>query len=439
MTKWFAALALTLLAALPARAEIEIEEVTSPGGITAWLVEDHNIPFTALEIRFRGGTSLDAPGKRGAVHLMTALLEDGAADMDAQRFAARVESLAADFDYGAYDDSVAVSARFLTENRDAALALLRASLIEPRFDQDAIDRVRARVLSSIRSDAKEPHAIAARAFDATAFGEHPYGTSPDGTVDSVQALTRDDLLDAHAATLARDRVYVAAAGDITAEQLGTLLDNLLGDLPEAGAAMPERAEVSLDGGIEVVEFDTPQSVAYFGHEGLPRDHPDFFAAFVVNQVFGGGGLQSRLMEEVREKRGLTYGIYSYLMPKDSAALFMGQVASANDRMAETVEVIRAEWQRISSEGVSAEELEQARTYLTGAYPLRFDGNGPIANILVGMQMDGLPRSYVTDRNEMLDALTLEEVNRVAAELMRPEALTFVIAGRPEGLESAPGQ
>ncbi|MFP4327416.1 MAG: M16 family metallopeptidase [Paracoccaceae bacterium] len=439
MTKWFAALAFALLAALPARAEIEIEEVTSPGGITAWLVEDHNIPFTALEIRFRGGASLDAPDKRGAVNLMTNLLDEGAADMDAQGFATAAESLAADFSYGAHDDSISVSARFLTENRDAALDLLRASLLEPRFDEDAIERVRARVLSSIRSDATDPGAIAARAFDAAAFGDHPYGSDHAGTVDSVKSLTREDLAAAHAATLTRDRIHVAAAGDIDAEALGRLLDDLLGDLPETGADLPGPAEVALDGGIEVVEFDTPQSVAIFGHEGLPRDHPDFFAAFVVNQVLGGGGLQSRLMEEVREERGLTYGIYSYLMPKDSAALYMGRVASANDRMAETVQVIRDEWERMAREGLTAEELDRARTYLTGAYPLRFDGNGPIANILVGMQMDGLPRSYVTDRNEMLDALTLDEVNRVAAELLRPEALTFVIAGRPEGLDSVPGQ
>ncbi|MFP4450567.1 MAG: M16 family metallopeptidase [Rhodosalinus sp.] len=431
-----AAMLLTLAAALPARAAVEIEEVTSPGGITAWLVEDRNIPFVALEIRFQGGTSLDAPGKRGAVHLMTSLLGEGAGDMDAQGFARAVEGVAADFDYDAGDDVVSVSARFLTETRDEAVELLRASLVEPRFDADAVERVRAQAVSAIRSDLQDPSVIAGRAFDRVAFGDHPYGTAPDGTPESVAALTRDDLIAAHGDALARDRIFVGAAGDITAEDLGALLDELLGDLPAEGAPLPEDAEVGLSGGVKVVEFDTPQSVAVFGHEGLPRDHEDFFEAFVLNQIVGGGGFESRLMQEVREKRGLTYGVYSYLAPKDHAALYLGRVASANDRIAEAIGVIRDEWESVAEEGVSAQELEDAKTYLTGAYPLRFDGNGPIANILVGMQMDGLPIDYAETRNDKVRAMTLEEINRVAADLFDPESLTFVVAGRPEGLEDA---
>mgnify|MGYP006274763135 FL=1 len=437
--RWLAALAIALLAALPARAEIEIEEVTSPGGITAWLVEDHNIPFTALEIRFQGGTSLDAPGKSGAVRLMTALLEEGAGELDAQGFAAATEAIAADFDYDAYDDAVAVSARFLTETRDEAMELLRASLVEPRFDEDAIERVRAQALAAIRSDLSDAGTIASREFDRLAFGDHPYGRSPDGTIESVGALTRQDLLDAHAAALARDRIFVSAAGDITAEELGVLLDELLGGLPETGGALPGDVEVALPGGITVVEFDTPQSVAVFGHEGLSRDDDDFFAAFVLNQILGGGGFESRLMQEVRVKRGLTYGIYTYLAPKDHAALYLGRVASANDRIAEAIDVIEDQWRRIAEDGVTAEELDAAKTYLTGAYPLRFDGNGPIARILVGMQMDGLAITYPQTRNEKLAAITLEEVNRVAAELLDPDRLHFVVAGQPEGLEATPGQ
>ncbi|WP_371038020.1 M16 family metallopeptidase [Rhodosalinus sp. FB01] len=437
--KWLAPLALAVFAALPARAEIEIEEVTSPGGITAWLVEDHNIPFTALELRFQGGTSLDAPGKEGAVRLMAALLEEGAGERDAQAFAAATETIAADLDYDARDDAVSVSARFLTETRDEAVELLRASLMEPRFDEDAIARVRAQALSAIRSDLNDPGAIASREFARLAFGDHPYGRASDGTIESVGALTRDDLVAAHADALARDRVFVAAAGDITAEELGGLLDELLGGLPETGGARPGDVAVALPGGISVVEFATPQSVAVFGHEGLPRDDEDFFAAFVLNQILGGGGFESRLMQEVREKRGLTYGVYSYLAPKDHAALYMGRVASANDRIAEAIEVIRGEWARIARDGVTEAELEAARTYLTGAYPLRFDGNGPIARILVGMQMDGLPITYPQTRNDQLAAITLEDVNRVAAELLKPERLHFVVAGQPEGLETTPGQ
>ncbi len=434
MKRIFATL-IAFVIALPAWAEIEIQEVTSPGGITAWLVEDHSIPFTALELRFRGGTSLDDPDKRGATYLMSGLIEEGAGDMDARTYARELESLAASFRYNASDDTVSVSAQFLTENRDDVIDLLHTTLHEPRFDQDAVDRVRAQVLSGLRSDQTDPNDIAGRNFARMAYGDHPYGSEGKGTIDSVTALTRDDVATAFTNVFAKDRLYVGAVGDITAEELGVLLDKLLADLPETGKPIPDRAEVTIPGGVSVVEFDTPQSVALFGHAGIDRDDPDFFAAFVLNHILGGGGFESRLMQEVREKRGLTYGVATYLVPKDLASVYLGSVSSANDRIAEAVDVIRSEWARAASEGVTQKELDDAKTYLTGAYPLRFDGNGQIASIMVGMQMDDLPIDYISTRNDKVNAVTLQDVNRVASELLDPEGLHFTVVGKPEGLET----
>ncbi len=428
--------AVTALAlALPAQA-VEIKEVTSPGGLKAWLVEEPSIPFMALEIRFKGGASVDREGKRGAINLMTALIEEGAGDLDATEFAAARQALAASYGFDVYDDALTVSAQFLTENRDEALALLKLALTEPRFDDAAIERVRAQVQSIIASDLKDPGKIAAAAFDELAFGDHPYGSQLNGTAESVAALTRDDLVNAYRDTIALDRVYIGAVGDITAAELGPLLDDLLGGLPATGAELPGEADYLLTGGETVIPFDTPQSVALFGHEGIERDDPEFFAAYLLNQILGDSGLTSRLMEEVREKRGLTYGVYSFLATKDLAELYMGQVASANDRVAQAIEVIRAEWAKAASEGVTAEELEVAKTYLTGAYPLRFDGNAPIARILVGMQMDDLPISYIETRNAKVEAVTLEEVNSLAKRLLQPDGLHFVVVGQPEGLEAS---
>ncbi|WP_137109491.1 pitrilysin family protein [Rhodobacter sp. SY28-1] len=421
------------LLAVPARAEIEIKEVTSPGGITAWLVEDHNIPFAALEIQFKGGTSLDAPAKRGAVNLMTATLEEGAGEMDSRAFAEAREALAADISFDSGSDSVGVSVKFLTENRDQVVDLLREALINPRFDQDAVDRVREQVLSNLRSNEKDPGAIASERFDQLAFGDHPYATTGDGTIETVTALTRDDILAAHKGALARDRIYVAASGDITAEELGVLLDRLLGNLPATGAPLPQDAPWLLPAGVTVVDFPTPQSTVFFGQKGIPRDDPDFFPAFVLNEVLGGGRFTARLMSEVREKRGLTYGIGTYLVNMDHADMLLGQFAASNDKVAEAIQVVREEWGRIVTEGVTPEELETTKTYLTGSYPLRFDGNGPIASILVGMQMDGMPRDYVTTRNAKVEAVTMEDIKRVAARLFKPDDLQFVVVGQPEGL------
>ena len=428
-------IAVMLLAAVPVRAEIDITEVTSPGGINAWLVQEESIPFVALELRFKGGASLDLPGKRGATNLMVGLLEEGAGDLDSRAFSERAESLAASFDFDIGDDAVSISARFLVENQDEALALLRDAITQPRFDQDAIDRVKAQIVSVVRSDAQDPDNLVGVAFDTMVFGDHPYGSAIEGTEDSIAALTRDDLIEAHQGALARDRVYVGAAGDISAEELAVVLDKLLADLPETGTPQAAAVDVSTEAGITVVPFDVPQSVAIFGHEGIARDDPDFFPAFVLNEILGGGGFEARLMEEVREKRGLTYGVYSYLVPKDHASLYLGRVSSANDRIAEAIQVIRDEWSKMAETGVTEEELEVAKTYLTGAYPLRFDGNGPIANILVGMQMDDLPVDYVNTRNAKIEAITLDDIKRVAARVLKPEALHFVVVGQPEGLDS----
>lgn len=436
MKRIYLALIALLTFTATANAEVKIQEVTSPGGITAWLVEEHSIPFTSLEIRFNGGANLDVAGKRGAVNLMTGLLEEGAADMDARQYAAAVESLAASFGFSTRNDSMTVSAQFLSENRPEAMALLRKALIEPNFDQVAIDRVRAQVVSGIQGALKDPDKIAGRKFSEMAFAGHAYATSRSGTLESVAGLTRDDLIAAKAATMARDRLFVGAVGDITPAELGALLDELLSDLPAVGADLPSRANYQLSGGVTVIPFDTPQSVVVFGHEGIERHDDDFFVAYLMNTILGGSGRQSRLMEEVREKRGLTYGVYSYLQPMDYGELYMGSVASANDRVAEAIDVIRDEWVKMAEGGVTAEELDGAKTYLTGAYPLRFDGNGPIANIMVGMQITGLPVDYIATRNDKINAVTLEDITRVAKRLVRPDDLRFVVVGQPEGLEPA---
>ena len=423
-----------LIAATAARAEIAIQNVTSPGGITAWLVEEQSLPFMALEIRFRGGASLEADGKRGAINLMTGLLEEGAGDMDSRAFSEAREALAATFHFRTNDDALSVSAKFLSENRDQAVALLRAALTEPLFDAQSIERVRGQVISSLQSRETDPDAIAGTTFDAMAFPDHPYGQYYGGTIDSVSALTRDDIVDAFGRVIARDRIYVAAVGDITAEDLGALLDDLFSGLPATGAPQPDRIDFAATPGVTVVDFDTPQSVIQFGHAGITRDDPDFFAAFVVNTILGGGNFNSRLMDELREKRGLTYGVRSYLVPMFLSESVMGYLSSSNDSAAQAVDLIRTEWQRMATEGITAKELRAAQTYLTGAYPLKFDGNGKIARIMVGMQMQGLPIDYIASRNDNINAVTLAEANRVAARIYQPDALRFVVVGQPDGLQ-----
>lgn len=435
MVRTLALMGALICLALPLRAAVAIQEVTSPGGIKAWLVENHDIPFTALNIRFKGGTSLDAVGKRGAVNLMTALIEEGAGDLDSQAFAAARDGMAAEFGFSSDSDGVSVSARFLTETSAQATDLLHLALTQPRFDAQAIERVRGQVLQNIASSAKDPGTIASDLLSQAAFGDHPYGSSGDGTADSVQVLTRDDLLAAYHGALARDRIYVAAAGDISATDLGLMLDKLLGDLPATGAPQPADVALTAKGDVTQQSFPGPQSTISFYQGGIQFEDPDYFAATILNEILGGNGFSSRLMNEVREKRGLTYGIDTSLAAYEHAELLAGSVATSNEKATETMQVIRDVWADVAKNGVTQKEVDDTKTYLTGAYPLRFDGNKRIASILVGMQMLGLPVTYPAERNAKVDAVTLEDVNRVAAELLTPDKLTFVVVGDAVGVVS----
>ena len=429
-----AAAAVFVLLALPAQA-IEIQEVTSPGGIEAWLVEDESIPFVALDIQFRGGASLDAEGKRGAINLMTGLLEEGAAKRNATEYAQAVEDLGARLSFDAGDDTVSVGFQALSENRDEAADLLAQALTQPRFDDDATERVRAQVQAIIRSEATDPNSIAAKEMAAQAWGDHPYATSVNGTLESVAKLGRQDLVAAKNRVLARDRVVVGAAGDISAEELGVLLDRILGGLPETGTApLPEDAELQLTGGTTVIDWNSPQTVVAFAGPGLPIDDPDYFAAYVANHILGGGGFSSRLMEEIREKRGLTYGVGTGLATGLYGQTWQGGMSGSNATTAEAVDLIRQEWGKMA-QGVTEQELTDAKTYLTGEYPLRFDGNGRIAGILSGMQLIGLPVDYIDERNAKVEGVTSEDVTRVAERLLDPEQLRFVLVGQPEGIQA----
>jgi zinc protease len=428
---------IAVLMAAPAVAEIKIEEVTSPGGIKAWLIEERGIPFAALEIRFLGGTSLDRPGKRGEVNLMTALIEEGAGDLDSQAFAAARDALAAELRFRSDQDGIGVSARFLTENRNQVIDLLHLALTKPRFDAAAVERVRGQVLAGLASDAKDPDAIGGQILRRQAYGDHPYGTVGDGTEDSVKALTRDDMFAAFKGAIARDRIYVAASGDITPVELGALLDKLLGDLPATGAPQAGRVEVMAKAGVAVEPFPGPQSSISFFQGGIRFEDPDYFAASILNEILGGSGFASRLMDEVREKRGLTYGVGSSLAAYDHAEIMSGGLATANDKAGEAIEVIKGIWAEVAANGVTQKELDDTKTYMTGAYPLRFDGNATIASILVGMQIMGLPTDYPATRNARVEAVTLEDVKRVAARLLTPDQLFFVVVGEPAGVVPSP--
>jgi zinc protease len=424
---------LVLFAILPARA-IDVQRVVSPGGIEAWLVEDHSNPIISMDIAFPGGASTDPAGKEGLAHMVSSLLDEGAGDLDSQAFQRRLAELSIRLSFDAGLDTFQGTVRTLKENQDTAFDLLRLALTAPRFDEEPVGRIRSQIRVQLERESESPNRIAGRALRQAMFPNHPYARPTHGTLESLPAITVEDLRRFVADRLARDVLKIAVVGDITAEELAVRLDETFRALPDHAAPF-EVADVvpRTNGEVVVIERDLPQSVVVFGHAGIKRDDPDFYAAYVVNRILGGGSFNSRLFEEVREKRGLAYSVYSYLQALDHAGLVMGGVATQNARTGESLEVIRLEWKRMSESGPTREELEDAKTYLTGSYPLRFSSTGRIAGMLLGIQLDDLGIDYVNERNDLIDAVTLEDARRVAAGLLRAEALTFVVVGKPDGV------
>ena len=432
-----AAAAALFCAFTPAEAT-KIDRIVSPGGIEAWLVRDSTVPVVALNFAFSGGSSQDPAGKAGLANMTAALLDEGAGDLDAAAFHERLERQAIEIRFSTDRDHFRGSLRTLTERSGDAFELLRLALTAPRFDAAAVERIRTQLASVLRRESTDPNTIASKAWWSTAFPNHPYGMPTKGTPESLAAIQIPDLRDYARRVVVRERLKIAVVGDIDAEAAGAMLDKVFGALP----AKPELTSVANAqpaglGRRMVVPFDAPQAVVSVGGVGLPRKHPDYMTAYIVNHILGGGSFTSRLYQEVREKRGLAYGVNTYLYSMEHSALFLGWTQVRADRTGDSIAIIEQEIRRMADSGPTADELAKAKDYLMGSYALAFDTSTKIAAQLVQIQIDDLGIDYITRRRDLIDAVTAEDARRVAKNLLETGLLTIVV-GRPVGVTSTGG-
>jgi zinc protease len=416
------------------QAASRVEHVVSPGGIEAYLIAEHSIPFLSLALQFKGGSALDPAGKEGLAYMVSGLLDEGAGELDSQAFRTELEDRAIRLSFDAGRDAFTGQLKTLTQHRERAFELLRLALTQPRFDAEPVERIRHQIQAELRRRAEDPDHVVTLTWFETAFPEHPYGKPVEGTAESVANITAADLRRLVGARLAKDNLVVGVAGDVTPEQLGVLLDRAFGDLPATSAPIDLPEAVPAAAGTIVVRKDVPQSRVMFGQAGLPRADPDFYAAYIANHILGGGGFGSRLTEEVREKRGLAYSVYSYLYPMDHGPLWLGGVGTANAAVGESIRLMQVEVARMAAGDVDAATLADAKTYITGSFPLRLTSNDQIASMLVSMQVDDLGIDYLERRNDYIEAVTLADVRRVAQRLYHPDELLTVVVGAPTGLE-----
>lgn len=412
-----------------------VETVVSPGGIRAWLIADRTVPVVALSFAMLdAGAAADPAGQEGLASLAAGMLNQGAGDLPNTAFQDELRDRAISLSFDAGRETVGGSLRALVNEAPRAADLLSLALTRPRFDATELERARAGRRVGLRNDAQNPRTVAGRLWWDRAFPGQAIARPPAGTDAGLVAITQEHLRGFVAEKLSRPRLVVGAAGALDAAALGALLDAAFGGL--AGAApspiLTPPVPVSFD--LALARLTAPQTAAAFGHAGLPTDDALWDAQLVVNRILAGGGFSSRLMEEVREKRGLTYGIGAQIVPYGARnTLVLGAVSTENARFAETLAVVRDTWARFGAEGPTSPELDDAKAYLAGSFPLGFTASNDIARSLVSLQLSGRPDTWLATRLARLSQVDMAAAKAAAQHLFAANPLSFAVAGSPDGL------
>jgi zinc protease len=400
-------------------------------GIPVWLVEEHATPLVALRFGLEGGSVQDPVGKEGLTAFLVAMLQEGGGDLTGRAFKTQVRAANAQLSYAASRDRITGGVVGLSSSFNPALELFRLAATTPRFDMDAVERIRAQFMARIDTqDAEAPQAARALWF-AEAFPNHPYGREAGGTKASLASITVADLLQHHRRLFARERLRVVVVGDFSLTDAIGAVDTAFATLPmtaqlqEVSKAAP-RAKAQP----AVVKRDLALSSAVFGLPALASTHADHQAALVLNHILGSGDFDARLVEEIRVKRGLTYAIRSSIVADRSIAIMLGQVSTRNEVMRETLDLIAAEFERMAKQGPTDEEVATAKNQLIGGLLLGIDGNAPLADALVGFWLDEHGDDELERRRDATASVQTSDVARVAKALLDPARLLVSIVGNP---------
>lgn len=410
-----------------AQAAVKIQEVKSDKGITAWLVEDYSVPVVAIQFAFGGGSAQDPAGKEGVSNLMTGLFDEGAGDLDSDAFQLKLDDAGAEMSFRQSNDEVTGSMRMIAEQKDEAFDLLKLAVQEPRFDQAPVDRIRGQILSGIQAAARDPQKLAGRQWAKALYGDHAYARDDEGSAESLMSVTRDDLKTLHRKTFARDNLRVAVVGAIDAETLKKKLDEVFGELPAKADLVPV-ADVAMKlDQVSAYDYDLPQTSLRLYYPGIKRDDPDYLAAALMNQILGGGTFTSRLFQEVREKRGLAYGVSSGLINREHSNGLYVATATRSDRAKETLDLMRQVIHDMAEKGPTEEELAAAKKYVIGAYAINnLDSSSAIAGTLLALQRDNLGIDYMERRTGLLEAVTLDQVKAAAKRLLSDQPAVMIL-------------
>ena len=428
------ATALLLTAPLAALATPKIDHWTLANGARVYFVESHDLPMVALQAAFDAGSARDPADRHGLAMMANGLLNEGTGELDADAIAAGFEGRGAEFGASNDRDMSVVSLRTLSDRalRDPALALLARLLRAPSFPAPNLERERERALLSLKQAEQSPGDVAAKAFFAQLYGTHPYAAPTDGDEPGLKALTRDDLVAFHQRYYVGRNAVLAIIGDLSRAEARTIAEQVLGGLPAGQAASPlpkvEDLVLHASRAERRIEHPSSQTHILMGEAGMSRNDPDYFPLYVGNYVLGGGGFQSRLTEEIRTKRGLSYSAYSYFHPLREQGPFIIGLQTANHQRGEALAVARQVLAGFIDRGPTEAELTAAKKNLAGGFPLRIDSSRKIAEYLTVIGFYRLPLTYLDDFIARVEAVTVEQVRDAFKRRVHPEHLLTVIVG-----------
>ncbi len=412
---------------------LDIKKVISEGGITAWLVEDHSVPVISMSFAFDGaGAVLESPDKQGLVQLLSNTMDEGAGDLNSQAFQKALLDNSITLNFSGGRDSFSGFLNTLTDEKQKAFDLLEMTLKNPRFDKEPLERMRQANLSRIRGDLSDPNWMASRITNDRAFEGHPYSQNSGGTLTTLKNLTAEDLKGFASKELSQDRLLIGVSGDITANELSKSLDDIFGELPEnAPEKSVEDTSLPNKGKTYFHRVKIPQASVQMVLPGIKRNHPDYYPFQVMDQIFGAGGFGSRLTENIREKKGLAYGIYSYLQRLDHAQLYYISSSTKNGTINDLREGVLEEIAKLRETPVNKKEIKEAKDYIIGSLPLGLTSTSAIAKTLVGLQSEELPIDYLDTVRDHIEKVSSKDVARVANKVLNKGDILTIIVGNPE--------
>ena len=415
-----------------------IEEVSSPSGIKAWLVRDHSIPLISVRFIFRGSGAISDPhGKAGRASMVSALLDEGAGTLKSQVFQKELQDRSIVLSFTADKDFFGGTLKVLNKYRAKGVGLASLALAAPRFDPIAVNRIRGQIVTSLKARSARPDYKARREWSRVIYNSHPYARPVIGTQKSVTNIRSSDLHSFVKGNLTLDRLHVSIVGDIGVEEVKSLLDKMFGNLPRRGKQTEFGvARIPAKGAVYVFSKPVPQSVVLFGHRGISRKDPNFYTAYVINHILGGGSFTSRLYNSVREERGLAYSVSTHLSVRRHAPLIVGQLSTSNDKVAEALRLVRSEWRKMATNGVGQETLKNAKSFINGSFALQFSSSDRIANLLTNLQYYDLSPSYLRKRREYINSVSRNDIQKFAQKFLDVDGLTFIVVGQPTGLVNA---